>query len=157
MLRESLLLSGFVIMTNNFLAALFLIFFHWVVSFFANTVNSTLHSRWKKIVKKSFSVIWIWMFGFRVHGANISIIEATVIWEMLLLCELLLLGVLLPWITFSLIIALSNDFFGWVSSLSPNIVYSSLRHRTKSVRREKPPKFKLRSWDSASKLLTITP
>ena len=108
-----------------------LFFFHWVVSFAANTVNSNLKNRWKKNVKKSFFVIWIWIFGFKVHGTNVLITEPTVIWDLLLLCELLQLVCFVAMNNFFLIFALSIDFFGWVASLLANIVNCSLRHRTK--------------------------
>ena len=142
---------------TNFWLFSSLFFFHWVVSFLANTVNSTLHIRWEKIVKKVFP--WF-EFESSVSGFTVLIFwSKNLLWSERCFCcaSCFCSGVLLPWIAFSLMIALSNDLFGWVSSLSANIVYYSLHHRTESVRGEVPPKFKLGSFDSASKLLTITP
>ena len=98
----------------------------------------------------------LWIFGFRVEGANLLFIEPTVIWEMLLLCELLLL------VGF----VYMNNFFS--KMLSPLIFLSEclppepILSLVIFIIEEKflwkfPPKFKLGSLDSASKLLTITP
>ena len=94
---------------------------------------------------------------FQGHGANILIIEPTVIWEMLLLCELLLLVGFVAMNNFFLIIALSIDFLvDWLpsQSVSSTVVYVN---RTKSFLAKNPLKFNFGSSDSASKLLTITP
>ena len=157
MLPEWILLLGFVVITNFFWWLLSsLIFFVWVASLLAKTVNSNLHNRWKKNVKKSPGSL-VWVFGFRVEGANILFKEPTVIWEMLLLCELLLV------VGF---VAMNNFFFKkcslhWfflIEWLSSEPILSTLVYITEQNFFEKSStKFKLESFDSASMSLTIIP
>ena len=78
----------------------------------------------------------IWIFGFGVERANILFIEPTVIWEMLLLCELLLLvGFLMMNISFCYVLSPLIFFVSVASPLAIN-VNSSLHHRTKGFQQK---------------------
>ena len=157
MLRESLLLFCFVILTNYFVdySLRYFFFIEWFPSSpILSTLNYIIDE--KRMLRKFFRD-FILELQFQGHGANILIIEPTVIWEMLLLCELLLLVGFVAMNNFFLIIALSIDFLvDWLpsQSVSSTVVYVN---RTKSFLAKNPLKFNFGSSDSASKLLTITP